>query len=666
MGGLEPAEGKHFVRQWLDAQDREGTWYEAQVVQIAEGKLRVHFKGYPSEDDEWIPKGSSKIAALHTHTRPLFERDHLLGMDIKGDIRMGMALDVFDSADKWMSAYVIDVDGRYDMIKVHYDGWDAKYDEWLPIDSYRLARAGLHIVKKSGKMEASEYYREGVMEVEEPLTKYTRGRHKEALSISQSVEEKYRSSISRLRGMKVYDMEGDGNCLFRTISHQVYGNPRHHRIVRLKILEYVEAEASFFRQYVFDEDFSAYTRRLKQDGEWGGEVEVRAACEMYGRSVEIFHYSLEPKEVYHPPKPFILQDQTLVTTTVPSHISDTKTESKGSAVSTSTSHESTSTGHVSTSTEHVSTSRAAMEGKVQLSERSSSSSRDTKSTSAHVSKERKLKLRLESTPTTASTPSPSPHTPVRQNPVLSPPQNPATSSRNPEIAPSRNSGANNIPLPPIRLSYHWNSHYNSLVNPSHFPVLRSEPGEVETQGIASAKHRQRSAETEESRALKKALDLSRKEFENRDLNQFFKQALIGATEASNQEALEKALSMSLQEEESKFNSILVKTRKEEELREARELQIATKNSVNEDMTKAMTQSLQDEESMLLRKAMEESLLEQERKEMKLVVSRSKAESHSGSKKREREIDFKEETKLAEMFIDDDFAVQAAIEASMRQ
>lgn len=44
----------------------------------------------------------------------------------------------------------------------------------------------------------------------------------------------------RNQGLRVVPVEGDGNCLFRSVSHQVYGDDSHHRLVRARCMEYME------------------------------------------------------------------------------------------------------------------------------------------------------------------------------------------------------------------------------------------------------------------------------------------------------------------------------------------------------------------------------------------------------------------------------------------
>ena len=52
------------------------------------------------------------------------------------------------------------------------------------------------------------------------------------------------------QGYKIKKISGDGNCLFRAISHQVYGNEHHHRILRARCCTYMLQESNFFKSFI--------------------------------------------------------------------------------------------------------------------------------------------------------------------------------------------------------------------------------------------------------------------------------------------------------------------------------------------------------------------------------------------------------------------------------
>ena len=66
--------------------------------------------------------------------------------------------------------------------------------------------------------------------------------------------------------MQITDIEGDGNCMFRAVSDQVYhGNQMYHNIIRQSCMDYIENEKEFFRQFIVggEENFDEYIYRKR-------------------------------------------------------------------------------------------------------------------------------------------------------------------------------------------------------------------------------------------------------------------------------------------------------------------------------------------------------------------------------------------------------------------
>jgi len=106
----------------------------------------------------------------------------------------------------------------------------------------------------------------------------------------------------RLKGLQLQAMGGDGNCLFRSVAHQVYGTESLHRVCRQAAADYMEAEADFFADFVSENGnegshgasgaggFAMYLSDIRKDGVWGDDPEVQALCEIYNRPAEIWAY----------------------------------------------------------------------------------------------------------------------------------------------------------------------------------------------------------------------------------------------------------------------------------------------------------------------------------------------------------------------------------------
>lgn len=112
-------------------------------------------------------------------------------------------------------------------------------------------------------------------------------------------ERAFERVLREKRGWRIERMGEDGNCLFRSISHQVYGTQAHHKLVRLKCVEYMRYESFYFQNFITGgpEEFNEYCEKMMRNGEWGGHVEIQAMSEIYQRRIEIFSYAAEPMKV---------------------------------------------------------------------------------------------------------------------------------------------------------------------------------------------------------------------------------------------------------------------------------------------------------------------------------------------------------------------------------
>lgn len=94
--------------------------------------------------------------------------------------------------------------------------------------------------------------------------------------------------ISLKNGFKLTLIQGDGNCLYRSFSHQLYGNEDYYYIVKNAILDYLELEKDFFSQFVCRYSFEEYINMKRLDGVWGDDLEIQACSEIYNVQILIY------------------------------------------------------------------------------------------------------------------------------------------------------------------------------------------------------------------------------------------------------------------------------------------------------------------------------------------------------------------------------------------
>jgi hypothetical protein len=137
-----------YQHQWLYMRDTVGDWCEARVIQMEETMdiLKIHFVGYNEKYDEVLSLASTvshrRLASImHPFSSDSTPVRGPRDVEWSNSFTVGMRLDVLDFADKWLEAKVKDVKYFRDgpMVLVNFVGWHPKYDDWIPIESYRLA-----------------------------------------------------------------------------------------------------------------------------------------------------------------------------------------------------------------------------------------------------------------------------------------------------------------------------------------------------------------------------------------------------------------------------------------------------------------------------------------------------------------------------------------------
>ena len=126
--------------------------------------------------------------------------------------------------------------------------------------------------------------------------KKTRGGNKGKNQQMAHDDDVFRKTILAQGSFSINEMAADGNCLFRSLSDQLFGDyGNRHDIVRQNVCSFLEDNEEDFAVFLLldehDEDvtdFDTYVSRMKEDGEWGGNVELVAAARFYQRSITVY------------------------------------------------------------------------------------------------------------------------------------------------------------------------------------------------------------------------------------------------------------------------------------------------------------------------------------------------------------------------------------------
>ncbi|XP_028808275.1 uncharacterized protein LOC114762848 isoform X2 [Neltuma alba] len=89
-------------------------------------------------------------------------------------------------------------------------------------------------------------------------------------------ERQFEIDIRRAKGYEVKRMLEDGNCLFRAVADQVYGDSDLYDRVRQMCIDYMERERDHFSQFI-TEGFTSYCKRKRRDKTNVDKDQVKAA-----------------------------------------------------------------------------------------------------------------------------------------------------------------------------------------------------------------------------------------------------------------------------------------------------------------------------------------------------------------------------------------------------
>ncbi|GAA5843174.1 hypothetical protein JCM5353_007090 [Sporobolomyces roseus] len=118
-------------------------------------------------------------------------------------------------------------------------------------------------------------------------------------------EEQVLSHQLRENGLYAANILGDGNCLFRALSDQLFGSPSQHLQLRNQICDFLGSDQhqERFKVFVDLDDYksgwSGYVREMRQPGTYGTNIELSAFVHLYQRSIKIFQpglvYVMQPE-----------------------------------------------------------------------------------------------------------------------------------------------------------------------------------------------------------------------------------------------------------------------------------------------------------------------------------------------------------------------------------
>ncbi|PLW18826.1 hypothetical protein PCANC_06636 [Puccinia coronata f. sp. avenae] len=109
-------------------------------------------------------------------------------------------------------------------------------------------------------------------------------------------EKRLKDQLTQM-GFYAVNTLGDGNCLFRALSDQLYGTPNRHLEIRQQVCLYLAQHESRYKAFVDmdeEESWESHLQLMAKQGTYGGHLELSAFANFHRRPIKI----IQPGMVY--------------------------------------------------------------------------------------------------------------------------------------------------------------------------------------------------------------------------------------------------------------------------------------------------------------------------------------------------------------------------------
>ena len=94
-------------------------------------------------------------------------------------------------------------------------------------------------------------------------------------------------------GRTALDVGGGGDCFFRAVSHQIYGDPNNHFYVRSVGIQYLVLHPEHFVESNTDRSWQGYLQRMSCQGTWADAIIIQAVANCLNFIVSLSNISAQ-------------------------------------------------------------------------------------------------------------------------------------------------------------------------------------------------------------------------------------------------------------------------------------------------------------------------------------------------------------------------------------
>ena len=127
----------------------------------------------------------------------------------------------------------------------------------------------------------------------------------ESIAIERLIDQQTNTTTK----VQIFQIAGDGNCLFRSLALGITGNQNNHEIMRLYITNrMLDHDIRGHMEHIYlasnhQQSYDSYVTKMQQPGEWGTDQEIVAAANLFDCSIVC--YSGEGARLQHFPPHFL-------------------------------------------------------------------------------------------------------------------------------------------------------------------------------------------------------------------------------------------------------------------------------------------------------------------------------------------------------------------------
>tara|TARA_B100000519_G_scaffold133079_1_gene115026 strand:- start:115 stop:1860 length:1746 start_codon:yes stop_codon:yes gene_type:complete len=102
------------------------------------------------------------------------------------------------------------------------------------------------------------------------------------------------------RGLREVQVLGDGNCQFRALSEQLYGNEARHKEIRARVVEHLRDNETKYAGFV-EGTYKEYVDKMSRDRSWGDDKTLQVFANIHFLRIEIYtDYDYEDEKKWIP------------------------------------------------------------------------------------------------------------------------------------------------------------------------------------------------------------------------------------------------------------------------------------------------------------------------------------------------------------------------------